>query len=432
MATKKDRQEEPESPSNGAGIPVVGIGASAGGIGALKTLVPLLAPDAGLAYIVVQHLDPAHDSALASLLARLTKLPVVEIKDRTTDRVRIASTSFRPTPRWRYQAIRLQLGPPSKHHGERMTDRRLLRLARPCQGRERRRHHPVGHRQRRHDRAARDQGAWRARRVAQDDAEYDGMMRSAVAHRHGRLRAAAGEDAGASSATISGISPWSTAARVRTACGRRRPTILRRSARCCARRTGHDFSGYKDKTVVRRVQRRMQVLQIDEVPDFIERLRTRAARGRRAAAGPADRRHQLLPRSPGLRGAGTRGHPEALRGQGAGRHGPRLGARLLDRRGGLFDCHPAARAHAEGAERAQLQIFASDIDEQALQVARVGRFPATIAAESRRRGWSATSYARTAPTACQRAARDRACSPRTICCAMRRSPSSTWSPAAIC
>src|SRR5690606_12579420 len=38
-------------------------------------------------------------------------------------------------------------------------------------------------------------------------------------------------------------------------------------------RTGNDFSGYKDKTVARRVQRRMQVLQIDEVPDFIERLR---------------------------------------------------------------------------------------------------------------------------------------------------------------
>src|SRR5581483_1246937 len=39
-------------------------------------------------------------------------------------------------------------------------------------------------------------------------------------------------------------------------------------------RTGHDFSGYKDKTVARRVQRRMQVLQMQDVPAFIERLRT--------------------------------------------------------------------------------------------------------------------------------------------------------------
>ena len=55
------------------------------------------------------------------------------------------------------------------------------------------------------------------------------------------------------------------------------PTIWRRSAALLRARTGHDFSGYKDKTVARRVQRRMQVLQIDEVPDFIERLRKRAA-----------------------------------------------------------------------------------------------------------------------------------------------------------
>src|SRR5262249_38752750 len=38
-------------------------------------------------------------------------------------------------------------------------------------------------------------------------------------------------------------------------------------------RTGHDFSGYKDKTVVRRVQRRMQVLQLTEVGQFLQRLR---------------------------------------------------------------------------------------------------------------------------------------------------------------
>src|SRR5262249_49011070 len=38
-------------------------------------------------------------------------------------------------------------------------------------------------------------------------------------------------------------------------------------------RTGHDFSGYKGRTIVGRVQRRMQVLQIDSVPDFLERLR---------------------------------------------------------------------------------------------------------------------------------------------------------------
>ena len=36
---------------------------------------------------------------------------------------------------------------------------------------------------------------------------------------------------------------------------------------------GHDFSKYKEKTLIRRIQRRMQVLQTDTVPDYLERLR---------------------------------------------------------------------------------------------------------------------------------------------------------------
>jgi len=47
---------------------VVGIGASAGGLEALKRLLPGLPTDAGAGYVVVQHLDPRHPSLLADLL----------------------------------------------------------------------------------------------------------------------------------------------------------------------------------------------------------------------------------------------------------------------------------------------------------------------------------------------------------------------------
>ena len=57
----------------------------------------------------------------------------------------------------------------------------------------------------------------------------------------------------------------------------------------------------------------------------------------------------------------------------------RLGAGLRHRRGGLFDRHPVARAHGPGSRsRAKLQIFATDIDEAALAVARSGRYPETL------------------------------------------------------
>ncbi len=56
--------------------PVVGIGASAGGLDALTKLVTTLPADGGMAYILVQHLDPAHKSLMAGLLAEHTNMPV--------------------------------------------------------------------------------------------------------------------------------------------------------------------------------------------------------------------------------------------------------------------------------------------------------------------------------------------------------------------
>ncbi len=62
-------------------FPVVGIGASAGGLDAFKKLVKAIPEQSGMAYILVQHLHPEHESALPEILQRLTKVPVVEISD---------------------------------------------------------------------------------------------------------------------------------------------------------------------------------------------------------------------------------------------------------------------------------------------------------------------------------------------------------------
>jgi two-component system, chemotaxis family, CheB/CheR fusion protein len=62
-------------------ISVVGIGASAGGIEALREFFDALPIDLGLAYVVIVHLAPDHNSELASILARRTKMPVLEVSD---------------------------------------------------------------------------------------------------------------------------------------------------------------------------------------------------------------------------------------------------------------------------------------------------------------------------------------------------------------
>ncbi|MBF0454426.1 MAG: PAS domain S-box protein [Magnetococcales bacterium] len=62
---------------------VVGIGASAGGLEALRPLVAKLSASANMGYVVVQHMAPQYRSMMVELLARETKIPVIEIKDRT-------------------------------------------------------------------------------------------------------------------------------------------------------------------------------------------------------------------------------------------------------------------------------------------------------------------------------------------------------------
>jgi two-component system CheB/CheR fusion protein len=62
-------------------FPVVGIGASAGGLEALSELLTALTPETGMAWIVVQHLDPTHQSMLVELLGAKTRLAVSEAHD---------------------------------------------------------------------------------------------------------------------------------------------------------------------------------------------------------------------------------------------------------------------------------------------------------------------------------------------------------------
>ena len=64
-----------------ASFPVVGIGASAGGLVAFTQLLKALPADTGMAFVLVQHLAPSHPSALAEILSRATKMPVLEVRD---------------------------------------------------------------------------------------------------------------------------------------------------------------------------------------------------------------------------------------------------------------------------------------------------------------------------------------------------------------
>src|SRR5216683_6417958 len=86
LANAKSRpvQQRPEPQQSGRALfPIVGVGASAGGLEAFTQLLQALGSGTEMAYVLVQHLDPSHQSALTELLAKATEMPVSQVADVT-------------------------------------------------------------------------------------------------------------------------------------------------------------------------------------------------------------------------------------------------------------------------------------------------------------------------------------------------------------
>jgi len=77
MSHQARHETKPYKPS----FPIVGIGASAGGLDAYKTFLHAMPADSGLAFVLVQHLDPTHESLMVELLSKCTAMPVVQASD---------------------------------------------------------------------------------------------------------------------------------------------------------------------------------------------------------------------------------------------------------------------------------------------------------------------------------------------------------------
>jgi two-component system CheB/CheR fusion protein len=382
MKTPKKSPEseatEFERPGSGTSIPVVGIGASAGGLDALQALVPGILPKCGVAFVVVQHLDPAKDSHLGRLLTKVSPVPVVEVTGVTTiqpDHIYV----IQPNTALSLVDGRLQVSELHEERGYRTPiDTFFTSLA---EARGERAACVIlsgtGSDGTLGLRAVKERGGLS---IAQHGAEYDGMMRSAVA-----------------TGLVDFILPVDAIMRrineyfqhLAEVDGQKGPDGVRRSttdylaqiSALLRARTGHDFSGYKDKTVARRVQRRMQVLQMDEVQPFIERLRK----------DPAELEALLQDLLIGVTNFFR--DPKAFEALGNAvipklfiNKGPEDSVRVW-----IPGCSTGEEAYSiaillrEHMPKSQSapkpQIFASDIDEKSLQVARIGRYPAAIAGD---------------------------------------------------
>ena len=139
MANKKDTKK----PDTDSGIktydkqttdfPIIGIGASAGGLEAFEQFFRNVPPDIGMCFVLVLHLDPGHDSMLTEILQRSTAMPVHEAQDHMA----VALNNVYVIPPNREMSIfngRLQLSVPENPRGQRMLIDLFLRSLAEEQG----------------------------------------------------------------------------------------------------------------------------------------------------------------------------------------------------------------------------------------------------------------------------------------------------------
>src|SRR5687767_14546551 len=81
--SKQRKSQEPPTAQNHNDFLVVGIGASAGGIQALKQFFSRVPNDSGIAYVVILHMSPEHESRLAEILQTASPIPVTQVRDQT-------------------------------------------------------------------------------------------------------------------------------------------------------------------------------------------------------------------------------------------------------------------------------------------------------------------------------------------------------------
>ena len=251
-------------------FPIVGIGASAGGLEALEQLLGHTPAGSGMAFVVVQHLDPTRKGVLPELLRRSTPMKVIQVKDRT----RVRPNCVYVIPPNRDMSILhgvLHLFEPSATRGLRLPIDFFLRsLALDQQQRSigvilsgMGSDGTLG---------LRDIKEQAGLTLAQEpaSAKFDSMPRSVIDAGLADIVAPADALAVKILTFLKGAPLTATAAA--TAAEAKPCSAMEKVLILLRARTGHDFSSYKRSTLDRRTERRMSIHQIDKIPAYVRFL----------------------------------------------------------------------------------------------------------------------------------------------------------------
>ena len=381
---KTDEVKTPAPKVNGghtdAPFPIIGIGASAGGLEALELFLRNVPKESGMAFVIVQHLDPTHKGIMVELLQRATAMKVAQVKDRM-----------------KVKPDHVYVIPPNRDlsilHG-------VLHLLDPVAPRGLRLPIDFFFRALSDERKDRSIGVIlsgmgsdgtlglqsikeKAGAVfvqSPETAKFDGMPRSAIVAGLADVVAPVEELPGKILAYLRHpplIADPGHALEEKTQSALEKVFILLRA------RTGQDFSLYKKSTIYRRIERRMSIHQIDRIGAYVRYLQENPQETellfkelligvtsffRDPAAWEMMKKDvipALLKRYP-VGGALRAWTPGCSTGEEAY---------------SLAMIFKEAMKQAKHDGNLSLQIFATDLDKDAIEKARTGVYPANIAAD---------------------------------------------------
>jgi len=364
--------------------PVIGLGGSAGSLNALRTFFSHMATDSGLAFVVIIHLSPDHESSLAALLQGSTSMPVVQVRDTV-----------------KVEANCVYVIPPAKHLS--LTDGQL-RLTELWPERGRRVAVDLFFR------TLADTHGTQATAIVLSGADSDGSIGLKRVKERGGLTIAQdpeeAEHSGMPRAAIAtGMVDWILPAAEMPAqllkYYRNEPRLilppeeaseeqevessdgeaaLRDTLAFLRVRTGHDFSDYKRPTILRRIARRMQVNGFQELPAYLAFVRTHSGEAGALLRDllisvtnffrDREALHALEAELPRLFHGKKSGDQVRVWvvGSATGEEAYSV-AMLLAEHSSKLNAPPA------------LQVFATDLDEAAIRSGRDGLYPETIEAD---------------------------------------------------
>jgi len=362
-------------------FPIVGIGASAGGLAAFESFLTAMPPttERGIAFVLVQHLAPDHRSILTELIKRYTRMQVYEVEDG----MEVKPSCAYIIPPNRDMAVlrgKLQLLEPSTPRGVRLpidfffrslaADQRDGAICIVLSG--------TGSDGTLGLRAVKAEGGM-AMVQSPETTEFDSMPRNAIA-------------TGLVDYVLPPAKmPENLIAYVNQIFGRKiKPPIAppQKSedtlAKICVLlrvRTGHDFSQYKENTLNRRVERRMALHQIERPSDYLRFMQQDAAEAHALFRDLLIGVTNFFRDADAFAALQTIGIPRLFEGVPPG--GPiRVWVCGCSTGEEAYSIAILIQEHLERLLQAYtVQIFATDIDRQATDQARTGVFPASIAAD---------------------------------------------------